>query len=120
MAIGDRLRSLREQKGMSREQVADKLGLSYWAVAKYEGNKRNPDPEIIKKYADFFDISVDYIYEREAKAKYNAQNINLKEILQKEKKPHIDGVEITDDQAEFLIEYLELIKKRIEKGKRKR
>lgn len=60
-----RLRILREQRGYTLEQVAEALGLRNQYVSNYELGKRRPDYETLKKFADFYGVSVDYLLERE-------------------------------------------------------
>lgn len=64
MNFADRLKTLREKRGLGREQLAERLGLSYHAIAKYETGKRSPDQETILKIADYFNVSVDYLLGR--------------------------------------------------------
>lgn len=59
--IGDRLKELRIKKGLKQSEIAELLGLSSSAVGMYEQNRRKPDSEILLKYAEIFDVSVDYI-----------------------------------------------------------
>ena len=59
-----RLRELREQHGYTLEQVAEALGLRNQYVSNYELGKRRPDFETLKKFADFYKVSVDYLLER--------------------------------------------------------
>lgn len=61
MDFGNRLISLRDEKNLSREELADKLNITYSALSKYETNKRFPDKETLSKIADFFNVSVDYL-----------------------------------------------------------
>ena len=56
-----RLRELREEKGMEQQEVADKLGISRSAMGMYERGKREPNDEIKKRMAEFFNCSVDYL-----------------------------------------------------------
>ncbi len=59
--IMKRLRELREKKGYTLEQVATELGLRNQYVSNYELGKRNPDYETLKKFADFYNVTTDYI-----------------------------------------------------------
>ena len=61
MDFGNRLIELREELGLSREELANKLNITYSALSKYETNKRFPDKETLGKLADFFDVSVDFL-----------------------------------------------------------
>ena len=56
-----RLKELRESKGLTQKQVADIIGYSVLSYARYEKAEREPDIATLKKLADYFDVSVDYI-----------------------------------------------------------
>ena len=43
MTIADRIQSLRKAKGMSQEELADKVGVSRQAVSKWESEQATPD-----------------------------------------------------------------------------
>lgn len=62
--FGQRLRNIRESHDMSREVLAQKLGITYWAISKYETGERSPDQETIAKIADIFGVSVDTLLGR--------------------------------------------------------
>ena len=59
----ERLKSLRNEHQMSQKMLAEKLFVSQQAVAKWENpeSKASPNPDTIKKIADFFDVSIDYL-----------------------------------------------------------
>jgi len=59
-----RLRELREARGLTLDQVAEKLGLRNQYISNYELGKRRPDYETLLKFAEFYNVSVDYILER--------------------------------------------------------
>lgn len=61
MELGDRLRQLRQEKKLTRDELAGRLNVSYSAVSKYETNVRFPDKETLIRLADFFEVSVDYL-----------------------------------------------------------
>lgn len=64
IGLGERFRLLREEKGLLQREVAEKLGLTRVAVTNYEQDNRVPDPETLKKIADLFGVSVDYLLGR--------------------------------------------------------
>lgn len=61
MEFGERLKILREEKKLTRGDLAGKLIVSYSAVSKYETNVRFPDKETLINLANFFDVSLDYL-----------------------------------------------------------
>ena len=64
MSFGDRLRSLRREKKMTQEDLAKLLNVSRAAVGRYETDERFPDKNTLKKIADIFEVSMDYLFER--------------------------------------------------------
>lgn len=65
--IGEKLKMLREEKQMTQAELAPILGVTPAAIGLYEQNRRKPDPELINKIADFFDVSTDFLYGRTSK-----------------------------------------------------
>lgn len=63
--LGDRLKRLRNTKGLTQQEVADRLHMSRGTYAHYEINKRQPDYDTLQRFADFFDCTVDYLLGRE-------------------------------------------------------
>lgn len=61
MDFGSRLIELRGELSLTREELANKLNITYSALSKYETNKRFPDKETLSELADFFDVSVDFL-----------------------------------------------------------
>lgn len=51
----------RIKKGLSQTEVADILGLNKTAVSKWEGNKTFPDPEVLIKVVDLYQVTADYL-----------------------------------------------------------
>ncbi|MBM7854098.1 transcriptional regulator with XRE-family HTH domain [Desulfohalotomaculum tongense] len=64
MSIPKRIKELRARAGISQETLAQKLGVSVASVASYEIGRVNPSIEVLKKIADIFGVSVDYILGR--------------------------------------------------------
>lgn len=86
MRIGERIKYLREAKGLTQKDVATKLGLESAAISKYELNLREPNIEALKKLSEIFEVSTDfllgltpdvYIGEKD-KATFNLTNIKNK------------------------------------------
>ena len=62
--IGDRLRYLIHKHGMDQKQFAEMFGLKVSTLNGYVTNYRAPTIEMQKRFADFFDVSVDYLIGR--------------------------------------------------------
>lgn len=57
----DRLRKLREKRGLSRRAVAELCGLSKSSLCRYERGEKVPDLQTACVLADFFFVSLDYL-----------------------------------------------------------
>lgn len=60
----ERLRQLRNEQGMSQEQLGTLLSMSKGTISMYETGKRQPDPKTTQRIADIFHVSVDYLWGR--------------------------------------------------------
>ena len=61
MNIADRIQCLRKNKGLSQEELADKVGVSRQAVSKWESEQSTPDIEKIIFMSELFEVTSDYI-----------------------------------------------------------
>lgn len=57
----NRLRQLRERKGLTMKDTARALELPYTTYVNYEKGAREPGSDMLVKLADFFDTSIDYL-----------------------------------------------------------
>ena len=67
MPLGARLKQLREDKEHTREQLAAILGVSYWALSKYENEERRPDHDTLRRISEHFGVSIDWLLGQGAK-----------------------------------------------------
>ena len=59
-----RLKELREKRGISQLKLALDLGLNQNSVSRYETGVREADYATLIKFADYFQVSIDYLLER--------------------------------------------------------
>ncbi len=62
MDMGETIRSLRKAKGLSQEDLARRLGVSFQAVSKWENSVTMPDVALIPAIADYFGVSCDELF----------------------------------------------------------
>lgn len=64
--FAERLKSLRDQKGLTQEGLASALGVSRSTIGGYEApsKEREPDFAIVCRLASFFGVSTDYLLGR--------------------------------------------------------
>lgn len=61
MNIADRIQILRKGRGISQEELADKIGVSRQAVSKWESEQSTPDIDKIILLSEYFDVTTDYL-----------------------------------------------------------
>lgn len=117
--FGERLAQLRKSRKLSQYELADRLGFSRGQVANYEQGKREPDYATLQKFADFFEVSTDYLLGRNDET-VNGLSEDEKEMLEFFRNPEVglffkEMKESPEEQLEELREIWEVIKKRNKK-----
>ena len=67
MMLAENIRAFRRERSLTREQLAEALGVTAGAVYKWEAGLSVPELELIIQMADFFDTSVDVLIGYEVK-----------------------------------------------------
>lgn len=67
MTIGEKIKKLRLGRGMTQEKLAAYLKISSQSVSKWENNNAMPDISLIVPIANFFGITTDELFDRDAK-----------------------------------------------------
>ena len=62
--VAERLRYLRESVKLSQVKMAEVVGVKQSSLNRYELNQASPTFETLTRYADYFDVSMDYIFGR--------------------------------------------------------
>lgn len=74
----DILKTLREQNGESRKELADAIGVSLSTISNYENSIRKPDKDIIWfKIASHYNVSIDYLMGVKEKVKQDISSKSL-------------------------------------------
>lgn len=60
-----RLKTLRNEKGITQQELADAINISRSTIAGYEIENKQPSYEVIGKLANFFSVSTDYLLGRD-------------------------------------------------------
>ncbi len=89
--VSNRLKELRAQLGISQVKMANLIGCTPARVNRYENNDSEAPHDILLWYADYFDVSLDYIFGRtdnpqgtsyEAIPKYKEDNEDFKKFVE--------------------------------------
>ncbi len=63
MKLGEKIKTLRKQKNISQEVLAQYLGVTFQAVSKWENGTTMPDVSTIPAIASFFGVSTDELFD---------------------------------------------------------
>jgi transcriptional regulator with XRE-family HTH domain len=84
-----RLKALRKEKKLTAKSFGEKFNLAESTISGYETGARKPDIEQLEKFADFFDVSIDYLMGR----------TNLPStILTNIQRSFIEKIDLSDDE----------------------
>lgn len=103
--LSKRIKQLREENSLSQQKLAETLGVTQQAVAKWEGGKAEPDSTMLLKIADMFNVSLDYLL-----GKTNIKNYEIETIA-----AHHDGEEWTEEELEEIERFKEFVKMKRQK-----
>lgn len=62
--FGERLKALRTEENVSRQQLANALNISLRSISYWENNQRECDFDTLIAIAEYFSVSVDYLLGR--------------------------------------------------------
>jgi len=117
MAFGEKILELRKLKGVSQEELADDLGISQSTISNYERGVNAPDLSTLEKCAQYFNIPIADLIDKEAKIVYNYQNTggeNVFQIVKNTDKELLEQCKETinalKDEIKILKEYIVFLK----------
>lgn len=61
MPLGERIRQLRKEAGLSQAELADKIGADPGRVSRYEAGRITPSAEALARLAETLNISIDHL-----------------------------------------------------------
>lgn len=61
MQLAERLRKMREARGLTQRELAKAIGVSRQAIGFYESGEREPDLETVQKLAQVLGTSISYL-----------------------------------------------------------
>ena len=100
-----RIKRLREGISLSQQKLADKLGVTQQAVAKWECDKAEPDSATLIRLSEIFNTSLDYLLGRTNLKNYEPETIAA----------HHDGEEYTKEELAEIEKFKEFVKMKREK-----
>ena len=68
MTLGQKIRMLRTEKGLTQKDLADQVHVTFQTVSKWENDENEPDLATLKSIAKIFDTTLDYLVDENAEA----------------------------------------------------
>jgi transcriptional regulator with XRE-family HTH domain len=79
MSIGSKIAQYRKEKDLTQESLAYLLNVTNQAVSKWESDMCCPDINMLPKLADTLDVTIDALFDREARCSVTVQNLPWKD-----------------------------------------
>ena len=73
--LNEQIRELRNIRGISKIQLANKLGVTKQSVSNWENDNILPSIEMLVKIANFFEVSTDYLLGLDKKRTLDVENL---------------------------------------------
>lgn len=100
MGIGHRLAQLRKEKGYTRAEFAEILGISKYTLRNYELDVTDPGHTFLKQMSDFFNVSADYLVGlTDEKEKYSSYQLKSSEY------EHINKYRDLDTHGKKMVDF---------------
>lgn len=74
------VKELRQSKGLTQTQLAERLGVKKSIISAYETDSRPPSLDMLIKYAREFHVSADYLLDMETTKKINVDNLSEAQV----------------------------------------
>ncbi len=76
--IYNRISALRKERGISRRDLAEKIGVNFQTVGYLEREEYSPSLDLAFRICDFFDLPVDFIFSTEQMKPMSMEIMDLK------------------------------------------
>lgn len=79
--IGERLKKLREASGLSQRELGELFNAGQTTIGAWELNRREPPFQTLVAMADYFNVSLDYLFERTDQKEFGRMDLsNYEEV----------------------------------------
>ncbi|MDK2902447.1 MAG: hypothetical protein PWQ93_366 [Clostridiales bacterium] len=103
--FGEKLKELRIKRNYTQRELAQKLNMSQSSIAMYERNQRIPDPLTLKKIAEFFNVTIDYLLDT------SKETLDIEAMLDKNN-IMFNGEPLTEEDKESIINFIRYVQKK--------
>ena len=110
--FGMRFKELRNEKKLTQDELVENFNKKYntrfnkSTISQYENNKRKPEVNILENWADFFDVSIDYLLVRSNERNHKKEINNATTIATHR---FWDIEQLSDDAIDEINSYIDLM-----------
>lgn len=119
MKIGDRIKKLREEKGLMQQDVCNTLGIEQSTLANYENNRRIPKIDVLIEIANYYGVSLDFLVGM-TDNRFNSYKGCLKDLNKFLQQSEIifdgDTYKLTDEDRDLILKALEVAFLAVKRG----
>ncbi|MFC7443471.1 helix-turn-helix domain-containing protein [Laceyella putida] len=108
MTLGERLKQLREKRGLSQIEVSKRTGIPNHSLSNYERDQRTPPIESQRILADFYHVSLDYLVNGVRNIPKQTLDEYLDDYLENNQEIIFDGMRLSEEDVEYLINNFKL------------
>lgn len=95
--LDNRLKELRLERGLTQQKVAESLNVSQPNYRRWETGERSPSSETLKKLADYFNVSTDFLLGRDT-----TEKIGLDRFIDEIERRYDDVITLSFMDSDFL------------------
>ena len=113
-----RLRALRQEQNISMKQLGDIFGVAESTISLYENEKRKVDTDMLIKFANYFNVSTDYLLgiTDERNPSLDNNDIGFDDFTYA---MHNETKALTEGDKQMLLDMAKMLKKRVEEKQKK-
>ena len=102
--LGDKIKHLRTTAKLTQEAFAEKLGVSQQAIGLWERNKNLPNQKLLIKIAQFFNVTLDYLFDEHINTNKIIYTPDEVQLIEKFRLLNQSDQKIILKNIEFLVE----------------
>lgn len=106
LTIGENIRSFRRKNDMTQEQLAQRLGVTYQSVSRWENGTTYPDLELLPAISELLSVTVDELIGMPQFEKEKAADEAFDELSRECMKESYDAEKITAILADIRRNYI--------------
>ena len=99
-----------EEKGVTPYRVCKETGITTATISNWKAGRYVPKADKMKKIADYFDVTVEYLMTGEESKDYSAELSSVETLA-----AHFDGEDLSEEEMEEIMKYVEFVKSRRKK-----